>query len=243
MSGKTYLSPRILDSNTRPALSIIRNRAGVVIRRLHAAIELLDSIEDTLCAGAGALRLRNSPLRGVLRIVAIGHRTRIRLVQVQVVGVHLPVSVTGLLGDKVKEVGSAVPATQRGKVPVRRQRSNNGVKRIEGVVLSPAEVVRNRAAKKEAEDLVSNLIRIGLVEREQNQSILREVLVLQQVMQKAVGPATGKGDVCVVSVVGHVRRDEHVLGQFLVLQIIVKGREVLDLSQARVILRNGVEKD
>lgn len=237
------LSPGIPNTNTVTIDSIMRNRAGVVVRSAESTVRILDNIQNTMATRASPIRKRHRPLRRVLRVVANRQRARVSLVQIEVVSVDLPVRVTGLVGNKAEEVSSAIPATQRGKTPVGGHGGDDGVVGVKGVVFSAAQVLGDGTAEQEGEDLVSDLVGIRFVEREHDQRVLGEVFVLQQVMEEAVGPATGESDVGVVGIVGHVRRDEHVLGEFLVVQVVIEGRKVLDLAEASVILGDGVKED
>lgn len=221
----------------------MRNRARVVVSRLETSPGLLNSVENGATTGASTTRKRNSPLGRVLGVFFLRQWARVGLVEVQVVGFHLPVGVSDLLSNPAEEVGTAVPAAKRRKTPVGGQGGNYGVMGVKGVVLLALEVLRDSAAKKEGEDLVPDLVSVGLVESELNQSVLGEVLVLEQFSEEAVGPATGKGDVGVVGIVSHVRSNEHVLREFLVLQVIVEAGKVLDLADTSVIIGDRVEED
>lgn len=240
---RTYLSPVVLDTDRVPIRDIMRNRARVVVSRLETSPGLLNGVENAATTGAGTTRKGNSPLGGVLRVFFLRQRARVGLVEVQVVGFHFPVGVPGLLSNPAEKVGTAVPATKRRKTPVGGQGGDYGVVGVEGVILLALEVLRDSAAKKKSEDLVSDLVGVGLIEGELNQSVLGKVLVLEQFSEEAVGPTTGKGDVGVVGIVSHVRSNEHVLREFLVLQVIVEAGKILNLADASVIIGDRVEEN
>lgn len=213
------------------------------MRWVQAAVDLMHSVQDLVRTGASALGHGNCPLRRVLGVFAFGQGTRVGLVQVQVLRVDLPVRVVCLFSHEAEKVGTTVPATKRRQAPVGRQGGDDRVQRIESVVFLATQVLRKGSPKEKAKDLVPDFVGVRLVEREEDQRILGEVLVLEQLTQELIGPATGERDVGVMGIVGHVGSDKHVLGQLLVLQVIVKRRKVLDLSQTRVVLRNGLEEN
>jgi len=221
----------------------VRNRARVVVSRLETSPGLLDGAENAATTGASTICQRNGPPGRVLGVFILRQRARVGLVEVQVLSVHLPVGVSGLLSNPAEEVGTAVPATKRRETPVGRQGGDNGVVGVEGIVLLALEVLGDSTTKKEREDLVSDLVGVCLVKGELNQSVLGEVLVLKQFSQETVGPATGKGDVGVVGIVSHVGRNEHMLRESLVLQVIVEAGKVLDLTDTSVIVGDRVEED
>ena len=176
----------------------MRDRARVVVSRLETSPGLLNGVENAATTGASTICQGNSPLGRVLGVFVLRQRAGVGLVEVQVLSVHLPVGVSGLLSNPAEEVSTAVPATKRRKTPVGRQRGDDGVVGIESVVLLALEFLGDSTTKKESEDLVSDLVGVGLVEGELNQSVLGKVLVLKQFSEEAVGPATGKGDVGVL---------------------------------------------
>lgn len=153
------------------------------------------------------------------------------------------VRVPRLLGEEAEQVRAAVPSAQRGQAPVRGEGGDDGVVRVEGLVLLSAQVLGHRAAEEEAVDFVAELVGVVLVEGEEDEGVVGEVFVVEQLGEELVGPGAGEGDVGVVGVVGHVGRDEAVLREPVVLEVVVEGGEVLDLAQPRRVVGDGVEED
>lgn len=189
----------------------------------------------------------DGPLGSVLGVDVVRQRARGGLVEV-VLGsdsreINLPVNVAGLLGNKVEQVSTAVPAAEGGETPVSAEGGNDRVVGVEGVVLGSLEVLGDGAAKEDGVDAVLLGIGGGLVEGDKDEGVLSEVVILQERGHEAVEPLAGEGDVGVVGIVGHVGGDEHVLGQTVVLQVLVEGGEVLDLTGTDSVVGDGVEED
>lgn len=243
----THQSTAVLNTNVNTSGGTVRHRAGVVISSLVTSPGLLHRLQNPMTSRATLLNSRSRPLRSKLRVNAIRQWTRSSLVE-EIVGsnslqVNLPVNITGLLSDQVKQVSTAVPASQRRKTPVRAQRGDDRVMRVESVVGGTAEVLGDGVAEENAVDAVLLLVGGGLVEGDQDEGVLGEVVVLQERGHEAVEPLAGESDVGVVGVVGHVGGDEHVLGQTVVLEVLVESGEVLDLARANGVVGDRVEED
>lgn len=153
----THSLAAVLDTNGGSADSIVRNRAGVVIGRLHSVVGLLNGVKNSVGAGAlDTVGQRNGPGAGVL---VAGQGTRVRSVQVGVGHVNVVVDVVDLVSNEGQQVGTAVPATERWEFPVGRERSNHRVVGVEGAVGGSLEVVRDGATNQEG----VNGIRVGVV--------------------------------------------------------------------------------
>ena len=196
---------------------------------------------------AALLNSGNGPLGSVLGVDVRRQRAGGSLVEV-VVGsnglqVNLVVDVASLLGDQLEQVGATVPAAEGGQTPVGAQGGDDRVVGVEGVVNGTLQVVGDGTAEEDGVDAVLLLVRGDLVEGDEDQGVLAEVVVLQQGGDKAVEPGAGEGDVGIVGVVGHVGGNEHVLGETMVLQVLVEGSEVLDLTGTNGVVGDRVEED
>lgn len=223
--------------------SVKGNGAGVFVGSFTALVRFLDDVQNVTTARAFTTCKWNRPVWRVFGVLVFRQGTGVGLVQVQTLSVHLPVGVAGLFGNPAEQVSTAVPAAEGGQTPVGGQGRNDRVMGVESIILGSTKVLGNSTAKKEGIDLVSNLVSVVLVEGEHDQSVLGEVFILEQVRQETVGPCTGEGDVGIMRIVGHVRGNEHMLGKFLVVQVIVKAGEVLNLTKTRIILSDRVEHD
>lgn len=232
----------VLDTKVQTGGRVIGHRAGVVVSRLKTVVGLLNNVDNAVTSRALALHSRDSPLRGVLRVVVVRERTGVGLVDVGVGGVNLPVDISGLLGNQLEQVGAAVPATERRKTPVSREGGDDGVVGVEGVVGGTAEVLGDSTTEEDTVDAVGDGVVAHLIEGEEDEVVLGEIIVLEQRREETVDPFTGKGDVGVVGIVGHVGGDEHVLGKAVVLKVLVEGGEVLDLARTHGVVGDGVEK-
>lgn len=241
LEGKTYSLAAVLDTNGSSADSIIRNRAGVVVSGLHSVVGLLNSVKNGVRTGAlGTVGQRNGPGAGVL---LVGQRTRVRSVQVGVGHVNVVVDVVDLVSNEGQQVGTAVPATERGELPVGGERGNHRVVGVESAVGGSLEVVGDGATNQEGVDGVGVGVVVTLVKGEHDKCVLHQVLVLEEVSDEVVRPGTAERDVGVMAVVSHVRGDERVLGETLVVKIIVEAGEVLDLAQTGSVIGHRVEDD
>lgn len=203
----------------------------------------LNDIKDAVASGTLAGGGRVGPQGLVGGVITIGHGTGVGLVDVEVVIVNVPVRVASLLSNELQEVGTAIPATEGGKTPVSRQGGDDAVVGVEGIIGGTLQVLGDGTTNKEGVDTVGDGVVSRLVEGNQDEGILGEVLVLEERGNEALKELTSNGDVGVVSIVGHVRSDEHVLGDALVLKILLKGGEVLDLARTDGIVGDGVEED
>lgn len=204
-------------------------------------VGLLDGVKNGV--GTGALDTagqRNGPSTGVL---LGGQGAGVRAVQVGVGHVNVVVDVVDLVGNEGQQVGTAVPATEGGELPVGGERSNHGVVGVESAIGGSLEVVRDGATNQEGVDRVGVGVVATLIEGEHDKGVLHEVLVLEKVSEEVVRPSTAESDVGVVAVIGHVGGDERVLGETLVVQIIVEAAEVLDLAQTSGVIGDRVEDD
>lgn len=211
------------------------------------SIGLLDSLQNTVTSRAALVNSRNRPLGGVLGVDVIRQRTGGSLVEVILLSdssqVNLPVNVASLLSNKLEQVGTAVPAAQGGETPVSAQRGDDGVVGVEGVVGGALQVLGDGAAQQDGVDAVLLLVGGGLVEGDQDEGVLGEVVVLEEGGHEALQEVAGDGDVGVVGVVGHVGGDEQVLGETVVVQVLVEGGEVLDLTGTDGVVGDRVEED
>ena len=114
---------------------------------------------------------------------------------------------------------------------------------VESVVCCAFEGVGYGAAKKNSERLVAFCLGLDFVKCEQNQRVLHEVRVVEQRSNPISLPYGGESNIGVMAVVGHVGGDECPLRKFLVLQIVVETRKVLDQLKTSGILGDGVEED
>lgn len=203
----------------------------------------LDDIKNAVASAALAGGSRVGPQGLVGGVVTIRHGTGVGLVDVEVVVVNVPVHVASLLSNELEEVGTAVPAAEGRKTPVSRQGGDNAVVGVEGVIGSTLQVLGDGTTNEEGVDTVGDGVVSRLVEGDQDEGILGEVLVLEERRNEALKELTGKGDVGVVSIVGHVGGNEHVLGDALVLKILLEGGEVLDLTRTNSVVGDGIEED
>jgi len=72
---------------------------------------------------------------------------------------------------------------------------------------------------------------------------LHEVLVLQKWTQEVLEPDASHGHGSIVSVGGHIGRDEHPLRKLIVLQVLVEHCSVLDISSSLGFVNNRVIQD
>ena len=93
------------------------------------------------------------------------------------------------------------------------------------------ELLRYCVTKEKGPDFVLVRIRLVFVERQQNESVLREVLVAEERSQETLSPSSGDSDVSVVAVVSHIGRDPYPLGQLVGSQVLVELGEVFDVGQ------------
>lgn len=114
---------------------------------------------------------------------------------------------------------------------------------VQGVIGGANQVRRNGPSEQDGENIVLNRVVLALVKGEQEESVVPEVGVVHQTGHEPTQPGRGKGDVGIMTIVGHVRRDERPLRKLLVIQVGVEVGEVLDLSERGGIARDGVEKD
>nr|POF15493.1 hypothetical protein CFP56_48688 [Quercus suber] len=161
---------------------------------------------------------------GVRRVVEDGRV----LARGGLVGAH---DVAGLLGDEVEDVGAHVPSTERVEMPVGLDRAELGVVVVEVRVGGSHGRFGDGTAEEEAEDPVAAGVGVVLVKGDQDEGVLHEVRVVEQGLEEVASPGAGGGDRGVVSVRGHVGRDEHPLRQLLGLQVGLELRHVLDVRQ------------
>lgn len=93
------------------------------------------------------------------------------------------------------------------------------------------------------ENTVGLVVGIILVKGQKDERVLHEVVVGQQGRHPATLPLGTKGDVGVVSIVGHIGGDESPLRKLLVGQIMLEISEVLDLASTGLVLDNRVEEN
>nr|POE77700.1 hypothetical protein CFP56_09343 [Quercus suber] len=144
-------------------------------------------------------------------------------------GVVGPHGVAGLLRHQAEHVGAHVPAAERVEVPVGLDGAELGVVVVEAGVGRAHGGLRHGAADEEAEHPVALRVRVALVEGDEDEGVLHEVGVAEQGLEEVAGPCSGGGDRGVVSVRGHVGRDEDPLRQLLGVQVGVELRQVLDV--------------
>lgn len=168
--------------------------------------------------------------------------TGVGLVKREVGLVDLVVDVTSLVGDNLQQVGTAIPATQGRKTPVGGDTGNGGVVSVEGIVLGTLEVFRNGTTNEDAEDTVVVGVGLVLIEGQKEESVVVEVLVLEQLGHPRTLPLSSKSYVGVMRIVGHVGSDESPLRKLLVLDIIFKVIKALDVTCTAAVGHNGVIK-
>ena len=233
-----------LDTNIVAADGVVGNRAGgVVVGCLASVVGLLDNVKNTVTSGAVTLGSRDRPERLILGVVVVRNRTGVGLVNVKVAGVDLPVDIASLLSDQLEKVGTTIPATKGGKTPIGRQGGNDGVVGVECIVGGTLEVLRDGTTKQNAVDTVGHSVVARLIEGNKNQGVFGEVLILEKRCQETVQEITGNMNIAVVSIVGHIGSDKKVLRQTVVLQVLIKGSEVLDLAGTNGIVGDRVEQD
>lgn len=223
-------------------------RLGVVCG-VQVSVGFLDGIQDTVTSGTLLIAVGdgNRPLSTEGGGIANGwvtnrQGTRVGLVKREVGLVDLVVDVTSLVSDNLQQVGTAIPATQGRKTPVGRNTSNGGVVSVEGVVLGALEVFRNGTTDEDAEDTVVVGVGLVLIEGQKEESVVVEVLVLEQLGHPRTLPLSSESDVGVMRIVGHVRSDESPLRKLLVLNIIFKVIKALDVTCTAAVGHNGVIK-
>lgn len=218
--------------------------AGVVVGRSKRTPGRLDRGKDTvtgrarLVAGGG-----NGPHGRVVGVGVGGERTIKSGVDVEVGGVNLVVGVSSLVGDNLEDVGTAVPATEGRKTKVSLDGSQGRVVGIESIIRSANQLLGDSTAEKDGEDLVVKGVVIGLVKGEQDERLVPEVSVVFELLNETTLPDRGKGDVGIVSIVGHVGSNESPLRKSIVLNVRPQAREVLDLSSTGSISGNVVKED
>lgn len=204
-------------------------------------VGLLNGVKNGVGTGAlGTVGQGDGPGAGVLRV---GQRTGVGSVQVGIGHVNVVVDVVDLVSNEGQQVSTAVPATERGELPVGGEGSNNGVVGVESAVGSSLEVLGDGATNQKGVDGVGVGVVVTLIKGEHDKGVLHEVLVLEEVSEEVVRPGTAERDVSVVAVVGHVGGDERVLGETLVVKIIVEAGEVLDLAQTSSVIGHRVVDD
>lgn len=151
-------------------------------------VGLLNGVKNGVGTGAlGTVGQGDGPGAGVL---LAGQRTRVRSVQVGVGHVNVVVDVVDLVSNEGQQVGTAVPATERGELPVGGERGNHGVVGVESAVGGSLEVVGDRATNQEGVDGVRVGVVAALIKGEHDKGVLHEVLVLQEVSEEVVRPGT-----------------------------------------------------
>lgn len=126
--------------------------------------------------------------------------------------VHVPVRVADLVSNEAENIGTAVPATQGRKAPVRLNGGQGRVVSVDGLILGSNEVLRDSTTEQNAEDAVAvvvdlrfgDTVGLGLIEGQQQQSVVPEVGVVHERLNKAAQPLGSVGDVGIVSIVRHV---------------------------------------
>jgi len=83
--------------------------AGVVVCGGLARVGLLDDVQDTVASRALAVGQRDGPGGRVLGVLASRLGAGVGLVQAQVGNLNIVVDITGLVGDNLEKVGTAVP--------------------------------------------------------------------------------------------------------------------------------------
>lgn len=218
--------------------------AGVVVGRSKSTPGGLDRVKDTV---TGRARLvtggRDGPGRGVVGVDVAGERTIKGGVDVQVGGVNLVVGVSGLVGDNLEDVGTAVPATEGRKTPVGLNGSQGGVVSVEGVIRSADQVTGDSTTEEDREHLVVDGVVTSLVKGEQDKTLIPEVGGVLELLNETALPDGGEGDVGVMGIVGHVGGNESPLGKRVVVNVRPQAREVLDLGSTGSISGNVVKEN
>lgn len=135
-----------------------------------------------------------------------------RLVDVEMGRINVPVGVADLVSDEAEDVGTAVPTTQGRKTPVCLDGGQSGVVSVDGLILGTDEVLGDSTTEENTEDAVAvvvdlrlgNTVGLGLIEGQQQQSVVPEVGVVHERLNEAAQPLGSECDVGIVSVVGHV---------------------------------------
>lgn len=110
------------------------------------------------------------------------------------------VLISGLVSNEGEDVGTDVPATQSMQVPVSFNSGELRVVVVELRVSGADKLLGYSVTENDAEDTVLQGVGVRLVERDQNQSVLHEVLVVQERLQEVACPGTSSGDARVVAV-------------------------------------------
>ena len=110
--------------------------------------------------------------------------------------------VTGLLADKVEDVGLDVEAAESVQVPVGLDSGNFGVMVVIVGISGADERVRHGITENQAEDAVALGVSLGLVEGDEDQSAVPEagLLVVYQRLEEIAAPLSSNGDGGVVTI-------------------------------------------
>lgn len=115
--------------------------------------------------------------------------------------------------------------------------------RVESIVGGSFEVRGDRTPDEETIHAIRFAVVSRLVERDQDERVFTEILILEQRRQKVCEEISRDGDIAVVRIIGHIRRDEHVLRQGLVVEIVVERGEILDLARSDGVVGDRVEEN
>ena len=144
----------------------------------------------------------------------------------------MPHAVAGLLGNKVEDIGTDIPPTERVQAPVGLHGSDLGIMVVKVAVGGTNKLLGHGVAKEDPDDPVLLGIGVVFIEGEHDQGVLHELLVVQEGFKEGLGPCTSNGDGAVVAIRGHVWSDEHPLRKSILAEFLVEESQVLDLVQA-----------
>lgn len=110
--------------------------------------------------------------------------------------------VTGLLADKVEDVGLDVEAAESVQVPVGLDSGDLGVVVVVVCVSGAHERVRHGITEDQAEDTVALGVSLSLIESDEDESAVPEagLLVVDQRLEEIAAPLSGNSDGGVVAI-------------------------------------------
>jgi hypothetical protein len=217
-------------------LTTVDHRTNIawVVRALLANESRLDRRQDsasvTNSGGVGHWVLATCV---VLRV----EWARVRGVEVEVIeGRESAISggpgsdlVTSLLADEVIHIGTNVPASKSGKIPICGDRGDLRVVGVDVGVVGSDEALGNSVSEKDTVNVVGIRVGVVLIESQENQGLgAIEPCIVEKRLEEVLGPCTGNRDGGVVTIIDHIGCDEHPLRKRIPLEVSVELRKILD---------------
>jgi len=141
--------------------------------------------------------------------------------------------VVGFLSHESEDVSTYITSSESRQIPVGFDGGYLRIVDIEVAVGGSNEMLGDSVAEKNVNHPVLYIVNSGLIESEKNERpVTVEVWVFEERCKESVYKGTRKSDIGVMTVVCHVRGDEHPLRKSVVLQIFSKQGKVLDISSA-----------